>query len=169
MMKAMKRLLLVFACCGLPALATDLPAVHSVFVMPMSQGMDQFLANRLAGEHVFQVVSDPKLADAVLSDRIGASLNSSLDELTPAVKPAAAEQKDAKADSSAAKFATAGAPDPALSSSFGRGKGNFFLLDVKSRQVLWSTFALPKDSTAGQLDRTASDIVSRLMHDMKKK
>src|ERR1019366_3734310 len=56
----------------------------------------RFLANRLAGEHVFQVVSDPKLADAVLTDRIGGALNSSLEDIFPTALPAAAEDKDAK-------------------------------------------------------------------------
>ena len=37
----------------------------------MSHGLDQYLANRLTNEHVFQVVTDPKLADAVFSDRVG--------------------------------------------------------------------------------------------------
>jgi hypothetical protein len=164
-MKAMKRLLLLLSFSGAWLAGADLPKAHAVYVMPMSQGMDQFLANRLAGEHVFQVVSDPKLADAVLTDRIGAALNSSLDEIAPIAKPAAAEDKDAKKDPAAMNKLD----NPSLSSTFGRGKGTFFLVDAKSREVLWSTFELPKDSTASQLDRTASDIVSRLIRDLKKK
>jgi hypothetical protein len=161
----MKRLLLLLSCSGAWLFASDLPKVHAVYVMPMSQGMDQFLANRLAGEHVFQVVSDAKLADAVLTDRIGETLNSSLDEIAPIAKPAA-EDKDKDKD---AKAASNRLDNPALKSTFGRGKGTFFLVDAKSREVLWSTFELPKDSTAVQLDRTASDIVSRLIRDLKKK
>jgi len=164
-MKAMKRLLLLLSCSGALLLGADLPGVRLVYVMPMSQGMDQFLANRLAGEHVFQVVSDPKLADAVLTDRIGAALNSSLDEIAPIAKPAA-EDKDKDKD---AKAAMNRLDNPALKSTFGRGKGTFFLVNAKSREVLWSTFEVPKDSAAEQLDRTASDIVNRLIHDLKKK
>jgi hypothetical protein len=133
--------------------------------MPMSQGMDQFLANRLAGEHAFHVVSDLKLADAVLTDRIGASLNASLDEAAP--KPPVAEDKDK--DDKKGPAARNTLDNPSLSATFGHGKGTFFLVDAKSRQVIWSTFEIPKDSTAGQLDRTAFEIVSRLMHDLKKK
>jgi hypothetical protein len=164
-MKAMKRLLLALGCSGALLCGADMAAVHSVYVLPMSQGMDQFLANRLAGEHVFQVVSDPKLADAVLTDRIGAALNATLDGIAPIAKPAAADDKDAKKDPAVKNTLD----NPALSSTFGRGKGTFFLVNAKSREVLWSTFEVPKDTTAGQLDRTASDIVSRLIHDLKKK
>jgi hypothetical protein len=166
-MKAMKRLFLLLSCSGALLFGADSLAVHSVYVMPMSQGMDQFLANRLAGEHTFQVVSDPKLADAVLTDRIGAALNSSLDEIAPIAQPAAEgkEDKDAKKQ----PLAMNKLDNPSLTSTFGRGKGTFFLVNAKSREVLWSTFELPKNSTASQLDRTASDIVSRLMHDLKKK
>ena len=167
-MKAMKRLFLLLSCSGALLFGADSPAVHSVYVMPMSQGMDQFLANRLAGEHTFQVVSDPKLADAVLTDRIGAALNSSLDEIAPTAQPAAEVKKEDN-DAKKEPLAMNKLDNPALSSTFGRGKGTFFLVNAKSREVLWSTFELPKNSTASQLDRTASDIVSRLMHDLKKK
>jgi hypothetical protein len=169
-MKTMTRLLLLLSCSGALLLAADLPGVHSVYVMPMSQGMDQFLANRLAAEHAFHVVSDLKLADAVLTDRIGPSLNASLDEAAPK-PPAPPEDKDKDKDKDAKKAPTAQntLDNPSLSSTFGRGKGTFFLVDAKSRQVLWSTFETPKNSTANELDRTASDIVSRLMHDLRKK
>jgi hypothetical protein len=156
------------SCCGAALFGTDLPAVRSVYVMPMSRGMDQFLANRLAGEHAFRVVSDPKLADAVLTDRIGATLNPSLEEIAPAAKPAV-EDKDTDKDAKKPPAAMNKLDNPALSSTFGRGKGTFFLVDAKSREVLWSTFEVPKNATAGQLDRTASEIVSRLMRDLKKK
>jgi len=165
-MKAMKRLFLLLSCCGALLSAANPPAVRTVYVMPMSQGMDQFLANRLAGEHVFHVVSDLKLADAVLTDRVGEALNASLDTLAPKAKPAAAEDdKDARK----APQEKNTLDNPSLSSAFGRGKGTFFLVDAQSRQVIWSTFEVSKNSTAAQLDRTASDIVSRLMRDLSPK
>ena len=142
-----------------------MPGVHSVYVMPMSQGMDQFLANRLAAEHAFQVVSELKLADAVLTDRIGASLNASLDALAP--KPAPVEDKDKDAKKGLVVQNTL--DNPSLSATFGRGKGTFFLVDAKSRQVLWSTYDPPKSGIAKELDRTAADIVNRLKKDLKRK
>jgi len=132
--------------------------------------MDQFLANRLAAEHVFQIVSDPKLADAVLTDRLGPALNSSLEEIAPTAKPAPVVDKEAKdKDAKTEPEIKNALDDPSLASTFGRGKGTFFLVAAKFRQVLWSTFEAPKKSTPDDLDRTASDIVSRLMHDLRKK
>ena len=32
--------------------------IHTVFVMPMAHGLDQYVANRLTREHVFAVVAD---------------------------------------------------------------------------------------------------------------
>ena len=51
-------------------------------------------------------------------------------------------------------------------STFGRTKGNVFLVDQKSRQVLWSIFEPPKGTESKELDRTASDIVSRIKKDL---
>ena len=56
-----------------------------------------------------------------------------------------------------------------LTSSFGRSQGTLFLVDAKSKEVVWSTFDPPKDGSSRQLDRTANDIVSRLKHDLKRK
>ncbi len=165
MMKAMKRFLFLLSCSGMLLSGTDLQGVRSVYVMPMSHAMDQFLANRLAGEHVFQVVSDPKLADAVLTDRIGEALNSSLEEISPAPKPPAPESKSGEKEQPRQNKLEI----PAPTSTFGGGKGTFFLVDAKLRSVLWSTFAAPGGSDASHLDRTASDIVSRLTRDLKKK
>jgi hypothetical protein len=61
------------------------------------------------------------------------------------------------------------AADPALTSTFGRAKGTLFLVDAKSREVVWSTFEVLKNSNPKQLDRAASDIVSRLKRDLKSK
>ena len=63
----------------------------------MSKGLDQYLANRLTNDHVFQVVTDPKLADAFLTDRVGESLQSKLEEIFPPPapeKPAPAEKEE---------------------------------------------------------------------------
>ena len=54
-------------------------------------------------------------------------------------------------------------------SSFGRNKGNIFLVNAKSRQVLWSTYEPAKSAASKELDRTASGIVSRLKKDLKRK
>jgi ribosomal protein L12E/L44/L45/RPP1/RPP2 len=184
----MKRLLLLLSCSGALLGGAELSGVHTVYVLSMSKGLDQYLANRLTNDHVFQVVTDPKRADAFLTDRIGESLQSKLEEIFPppapekaapaekaasADKPAPAAEKASKADKEASsnpllaetvnKLASPG------SNSFSRSKGTVFLVDAKSRQVVWSAYELPKGSSAKAMDRTASDIVSRLKRDLKGK
>jgi hypothetical protein len=180
-MEVMKRLLLLLSCSGALLSGAELSGVHTVYVLSMSKGLDQYLANRLANDHLFQVVTDPKLADAFLTDRVGESLQAKLEEIFPPPvpeKPAPdeKEEKAAKKDKdkdsptnplltdTVNKLAAVG-----TSNSFGRGRGTIFLVDAKSRQVVWSIYELPKGSSAKELDRTASDIVSRLKRDLKGK
>src|SRR6266498_3415335 len=59
-MGSMKRLAFLFSCSAALACAADLSNVHNVYLLKMTKGLDQYLANRLTGDHVFQVVTDPK-------------------------------------------------------------------------------------------------------------
>jgi hypothetical protein len=199
----MKRLLPLFVCSG-ALLGADLAGVHSVYLMPMSRALDQYLANRLTNEHVFQVVTDPKLADAIFTDRIGEGFQMQLETISPTPKPPKPETKDGKdgkdakdakdaavdvaeSDAKAARKSrrdrtdkpvdslaailgadTANKTDnPALNSTFGRGKGTVFLVDAKTRQVVWSTFNPAKTGSDNhEMDRTASDIVSRIRKEL---
>jgi hypothetical protein len=220
----MKRLLLLLGCSGALLCGADLAGVHTVYVMPMARGLDQYLANRISGQGVFRVVTDPKLADAVVTDMIGEVFQTQLENISPTPKPAepapAPETKTPAAptaEKAAAPANPAAKPaDPAAKptepvvvnadaasaidqpvrrskrkidesgtvvsmfgetenkvappvSTFGRGKGTIFLVDAKSRQVVWSTFDPSKGTRNNDLDRTASDIVSRLKKDLKPK
>jgi hypothetical protein len=187
-MKTMKRLLFLLSCSGALLGGAELAGVHSVYVLPMSRGMDQYLANRLTNEHLFQVVTDPKLADSVFTDHIGESFQTQMETLfppPPVEKPAKKEVKDDKEakdvkeikdkkdrkdeEPKGVVLATETVnklSNPALSSGFGRAKGTVFLVDAKSHQVVWSVYDPPKGSANNDLDRTASDIVSRLKKDL---
>ena len=196
MMKSMKRCLCLLPLAGALACAADLAAVHSVYLMPMARGMDQYLANQLTNEHVFQVVTDPKLADAVFTDHINESFLAQLEDFSPAPKPSAppkpaapeseakpADEPPAKPSPSAAKAKPGDAPpppsllaqtenklsNPATGSGFSRARGTVFLVDAKSRQVIWSIYAPPKDFDGKEMNRTASDIVSHLKRDLNPK
>ena len=46
-MGSMKRLALLFSCSAALVCATDLASVHTVYLLKMSRGLDQFLASRL--------------------------------------------------------------------------------------------------------------------------
>ena len=183
----MKRLALLLLFCS-AVTGAELADVHTVYLLKMSKGMDQYLANRLTNDHVFQVVTDPKLADAVLTDRIDESFEFKLEELFPSPKPEPDPEpvkrepppdKTAKADKDkdkeeGSKPSLLDEPmnklsNPASNSSFGGASGTIFLVWAKSRQVVWSAYDIPKDASSKQLDRTASDIVNRIKRDLKKK
>jgi len=156
---------------SLPAVVNpDLKRVSSVYILPMSSGMDQFLANRLTTMGVFQVVTDPQKADAVITDRIGEPFQTKLDEVYPPPAPpkpvkdeksAKDEKKDHKDELSAGAMTRV--------SSFNTGKGNFFIVDRRSRNVLWSIYERPKDSTPNELTKTAEKVVKRLKIDLGEK
>ena len=130
--------------------AADLGKVHSVYLLPMSNGLDQYLANRITASGVFQVVTDPRKADAIFTDKLGESFEARLNELFP---PPAVKKDSSAADQTDQRL---------RSSSFGRGKGTIFLVATASRTVVWSVYEPPKDSTPNQLDRTAQRIVEQL-------
>jgi len=197
-MKTMKRCLCLLPLAGALACAADLAGVHSVYLLPMARGMDQYLANRITNEHVFRVVTDPKLADAVFTDHISEGFQTRLEDFSPEPKPPApakpanpepaAKPDDeslppAKPASSNSKAKPGDEPptpallaqpenklsNPATSSGFSRARGTVFLVDAKSRQVIWSVYAPPKDFAGKEMNRTASDIVSRLKRDLNPK
>src|ERR1039457_2488458 len=109
----MKRLLLLLASGG-ALMCADLADVRTVYVLPMSHGLDQYLANRLTHDHVFMIVTDPKLADAVPTERAGTGLQAKLADLLqppPTEKPAPKgddKDKDAPAKSPASLAETIG-------------------------------------------------------------
>ena len=49
------------------------PNFSTVYILEMSNGLDQHLANRLTGERVMWVVLEPKRADAVLTESLDES------------------------------------------------------------------------------------------------
>jgi len=164
--------------------AGDLAAARSVYILEMSHGMDQYLANRITNDHVFQVVTNPKAADVILTDHIGDTFEQQLDlllnpEPVKTVDPPPAkdaEKKSAKGvDKNVEKSAgplmpfDSEAKLPPVRSTFAASKGTFFLVNPKSHQVIWSVYDLAKALDWRELDRTASDIVSRLKKDLNSK
>ena len=119
--------------------------VHNVYILPMAGGLDQYLAAQLAHDHTLHVVADPKAADAVLTDRIGEAFERKMATIHP---------RDEDDDD-------AGETHPSFQSS--RARGTIFLVDAKSRLVLWSDYEKPLRSvSAGALNREAERIVKKL-------
>ncbi len=172
-------------CCLNLAAAAEPAAGRTVFLMPMSHGLDQFVANRLTRLHVLQVVTDPTKADTVITDQVGVGFEDRMNDLLPPpAKPEVKEEAKAKAEKAAEKAKADGdaAEATGLSSMLGdtvnkasqagtmgvggRGRGTIFLVDVKSRQVLWSAFDQPKNFNPRELDHAAERIVKRLKEDL---
>ena len=133
--------------------AADFRGVKTVYLLPMANGLDQYLASRLTSDSVFQIVTDPKKADAVLTDHVGESFERSLDDLYgTTVKD---EDKDKKnGDNGAGSFARVGGGQ--------RSRGTYFLVERHTRDVLWSDQEIPKDNTVKETRRIADRIASRL-------
>lgn len=152
----------------LPCLAAqhaELSRIQSVYLLPMGNGLDQYLAGRLTALGLFQVVVDPKKADAVFTDRLGEPFEQRMNELYPAPEPPLEEKKQAAAESTPA----APRQEAPRVSSWGRGRGTIFLVDTRTRAVIWSVYERPRDSSPDQVNRTAERIANRLRRDLKGK
>ena len=173
-----------------------LSEVQTIYVLPMSSGMDQYLASRLTRGHILQVVADPAKADAILTDHLGAAFEDSLKELYPELKPAP-EKPDAKAEKAAAQAAAKSETKPAekvagkeadksatSESRTGggfelkpvgaenprpstRARGTLFLVKRGSWEVLWSAYREPRARQGKELDRTAGELVNQLKASLK--
>jgi len=186
----------LLCCAAASATNPQLGKVQSVYILPMNSGMDQYLANRLTAMGVFQVVTDPQRADTMLTDGVGKGFEEKMKELyppPPAVKKAeekakdsdkakdadkeklADADKDSGKDTDKDKDSKAGATSPSrkpyqelppVQTTWGRGRGNFFLVDRQSRSVIWSIYERPKNSTPDELTKTATKVVQRLKKDL---
>ena len=145
--------------------------VRTVYIMPIGHGLDQYVANRLTREHVLEVVADPARADAIFTDGLGKPLEYVLEKLHPTPKPAEPEDTDSESsadasDTKSSRPTKATSNAEPMTSTFGRGKGTLFLVDARSRAVLWSVYEKPKRYTPDQLDHIAKRVVDRLKQDL---
>jgi hypothetical protein len=155
-MKLLKLVSWSLLICGLLS-GAQLKDVKTVYLYPMRGGFDLLLAQELVAEHIYKVVPDPKLADAVFTDQLGDVFLYKLDHIqTPAVAP--------KTSGSTSSMTTADtAPH---GSTFSRAQGTLFLVDVKSKEVVWSTFQKPKNTSSPELHKVAQKTVKQLELDI---
>jgi hypothetical protein len=142
MLIVMKAIALLLCAAGLAAGAT-LTDVRKVYLFPMGSGYDQILASRLAGQHLVQIVIDPKTADAFLTDRLGPVFEATFAKRV-------LEQKNV---------------EESPRQSLGMRHGTLFLVS-KSKELLWSTYNPPKDASAKELDKAARKTVEQFMKDL---
>jgi|SRR5579863_4546721 len=116
----------------------------TVYILPMAAGLDQYVAQWLTKNHVMQVVADPRIAEVVMTDRIGEAFEQKMQQIRP--------NSDKK-------------PDDAARSEFHSTKprGTIFLVDAKSHQVLWSDYQKPPRSNSdADLNHTAEEIAKKI-------
>jgi hypothetical protein len=156
---------LIFAAAALAismsASAAGLDDVKTVYLLPMSNGLDQYLAAQLTSGSVLQVVTDPQKADAVLTDHVGQSFEETLADLY-SPKPAPSDKAAEKTDDTGNTFTRSGMQGQ-------RGRGNIFLVNRKTHDVLWSFFETPGDKTPNGMKRTAAKISAKLAQSIKGK
>jgi hypothetical protein len=140
----------------------DLAEIKSVYLLPMTYALDQFIAIRLTRGGVVQVVTDPSKADAILSDHIGTSLEEKLNSLYGERKKSAEEAEDKDKDKNKSSY---GAPMAGGT----RSRGAVFLVDRKTRNVVWSDYVRPKTSQPDELSHVADKIAGQLEKDKKGK
>jgi hypothetical protein len=142
----------------------ELARIRAVYLLPMSSGLDQFLAVRMTKGGVLLVVTDPKMADAVLTEYIGTGLDEKLNTIygeKEAAPTAAVEDEKKNKDKSKDQQTAFGNPMAGAS----RSKGAVFLVDRKTRNVLWSDYVRPKTSQPADLNHAADKIVGQLEKD----
>jgi len=139
-----------------------LTGVKTVYLLPMSNSLDQYLANMLTQSGLLQVVTDPQKADAIFTDKIGQPFQDKMDELYPAP-----EQPKAEGDNSDEKKDPWGQPIQKLG-SISKGHGTIFLVDRQNRNVIWSTYAPVSGSQPNDTNRRATDITKKLQKELQK-
>src|SRR2546423_7722841 len=116
--------------------AANLGDIKTVYMLPMSGGLDQYLAVQLTTGAVLQVVTDPQKADVVFTDHLGESFEQTLADMN-AGKGDDKSKSEGNPDNSPRSFARTGMQGQ-------RGRGTAFLVDRKSHDVVWSVYERPK-------------------------
>jgi hypothetical protein len=113
----------------------------------MANEMDQHLASRLTSTRTLWVVLDPGNADAILTDSLDDGFWNWLARTYPTANKAAGER----------------APGDRYSAqNTSKHRGTVFLVDPKTRLVLWSMYDLPRNFSPAEMDRVAAHINNQL-------
>lgn len=123
---------------------------RTVYIIPMSNGLDRHLASRLTSSSAVWVVLDPENADAVLTDRVDEAFWAwSNARYKPASKPSNAVLSDE--DRSRYERPRAAGY-----------RGTIFLVDPRNGVVLWSIYEPTPDTSPNALDQAAVHVALNL-------
>ncbi len=157
-----------FAAGSLPAADNaKLAETKTVYLLPMSHGLDQYLANRLTRSGIFQVVTEPAKADAIITDQLGPAFEHKMAELFPPPKPVDIAKRSDESNSDRDDAASRKLPDAPPVSSLSRAKGTLFIVSHGTGTVLWSVYERPKSNAPKDLNELAQRIAGRLERDLK--
>ncbi len=170
-MKRRALLLSLLAGSALCASFPELSRVQNVYILPMSGGLDQYLAKSLTQHRQYQVVADPNSADAIFTDRLGESFEKKLVELYPPPPPpeevTKKDDKNEKKPDKDKEVMLKEEPTVRMGGGgFSRNRGNIFLVDRASKKVIWSLYKRPKSTTPDDMNRVADAIVASLQKDV---
>jgi hypothetical protein len=154
---------------GLPAAlqaaeSTSLGDVQKVYFWSMRYAFDQYLAEQITTVGLYDVVIDPKFADAVLTDRIDSKFLEGMDELFPLPEGEEGTEGETKSKDPPASgsIETDFRVQRPANRSTSRAQGTLFLVDVESRRVLWSTYLKEFDPSPNKLHKQAEEVIERL-------
>jgi hypothetical protein len=134
------------------------PRFRTVYILEMSNGLDQYLANRLTANRAAWVVLEPHSADAVLTESVDDGFWTWLTKAYPSTAPAPAPQEGDRGP--------AVRRDPGVSA---KRPGMVFLVDPRRRVVLWSASEMPRTSSPNEMQNAADRIALQLKSAFEKK
>ena len=154
---------------GVFQVVTDPTRAQAVFTDRLGEGFEQHMAELFAPKKPATPPAPPptppeKAAAAEKAPLPTPDKPKEAAKAGPAEKPApvAKDKQDKAGPPSPSSMAVTEESGPPRISSFSRGRGNFFLVDVKTRAVLWSVYERPRDATPDELSRTAKRVVENL-------
>ena len=140
---------------SIPAFAADLGSAQPVYFWAMQSSLDQYLAEQAAANGAVAVTVDPQMAKSIMTDRIDKPFLDAMDELFPVEGRDEPEQPDESIEGDFQMARPSNRPK-------GVPRGTIFLVDVKTRRVLWSTFLGEFDARPKSLHREAQKVIERL-------
>lgn len=157
------RWLVALAAIAAPLAAADLASVGPVYFWPMNGALDQYVAEQVTSEGLFAVTVDPTQAKTVMTDHIDAKFFEGMNEVFASETPPAEEDADEAASGSIESGLAARRPP---NRPRGNPHGTVFLVDVQTRQVVWSAYIGEFDRRPKRLHREAKQVVGALRKDL---
>ena len=121
---------------------------HTVYIVPMANGMDRYLASRLTSTGAVWVLLDPAGADAVITDRVDEGFwawsNAVFKPGREGPVPRLTEDRPGGGPAATAN------------------RGTLFLVDPRTGIVLWSIYQPPANTSPNALDQAAARVAINL-------